>query len=91
MALDYDSTFSLDPAAWFEALSLLKAKTGWSIIGVTMRYEGETADIDSRYGDICDRIFFTSRQAKIAFLRERGIEVDVWIEDSPHWLFQNSA
>lgn len=85
IALDYDHTFTEDPAAWCAAMHALRL-CGHEIVGVTMRYDHETHGMDPRYADACDRIFFTGRKAKQPFMAERGIIVNVWIDDNPHWI-----
>ena len=89
IAFDYDDTFTRDPDAWTAALSAMK-QAGHQIIGVTMRYPEEARGMSMRYVALCDKLFFTSRKAKWYFLQERGIKVDVWIDDSPHWIMRDA-
>ncbi len=90
IALDNDHTFTNDPDAWFEAMRAMK-NAGHTVIGVTMRYPAEASGMDKRYDDICERIYFTSRAAKQSAMAVQGVHVDVWIDDSPHWILNNAA
>ena len=38
-----------------------------------------------------DGLFFTNRQAKKDFMAERGIRIDVWIDDSPAFVLTNAS
>ena len=89
IALDYDYTFTKDPEAWFAAMHYM-ALVGHTIIGVTLRYPSEASDMDKRYDDLCDHIYFTSRVAKQSAMAVHGIHVDVWIDDSPKWILNNA-
>ncbi len=89
IALDYDDTFTKDPAAWCAAMRAMQL-CGHTIIGVTMRYPAEASGMDSRYDDICERIYFTSRAAKQSAMAVHGVHVDVWIDDNPKWILNNA-
>jgi hypothetical protein len=89
ISLDYDDTFTKDPDAWLEVANTLRA-AGHTIYGITMRYPEETVGMSKKYLDACDKIFFTSRKAKWQYLTERGLDVDVWIDDSPHYILRSA-
>lgn len=89
ISLDYDDTFTKDPVAWSLVAKVLKQQ-GHTIYGITMRRPDETHGMDRRYLDACDKILFTSRKAKYFFCWESGIHIDVWIDDSPHWIMRDS-
>jgi hypothetical protein len=90
LALDYDNTFTMDPDGWGEFCEAMRAR-GHRIYGVTMRYDHETRGISEKYRKSCDRIFFTGRRAKQTFMTERGVFIDVWIDDNPHWIMKDAA
>ena len=85
IAMDYDDTWTVDPSGWYRALKILKDR-GHKIYGVTMRYPHEASGMQSLYDEICDELIFTSRKAKRLFLFKKGIDIDVWIDDSPDWI-----
>ncbi|KKN17047.1 hypothetical protein LCGC14_0969960, partial [marine sediment metagenome] len=39
-------------------------------------------------GKLCE-VIFTSRKAKLPYLKEQGIEPDIWIDDLPMFLFRD--
>lgn len=89
IALDYDDTWTRDPDAWYAAMMAMK-QAGHTIYGVTMRYPREASGMSMRYGAVCEKIFFTSREAKWYYMQNQGIHVDVWIDDSPHFILRSA-
>lgn len=78
IAIDYDGTYSADPELWKPFIYHAKSR-GHEVTCVTMRYPHEPIEMP------CP-VFYTSRKAKaIAF------DADIWIDDSPRWLLQDSA
>jgi hypothetical protein len=97
IALDYDNTFTADPKAWTEFIHLMQ-REGHVVYCVTMRYPpehpkfgGETRDVQRALGHLVDGLFCTGRQAKEKFMLERGIKIDVWVDDTPGWILQDAA
>lgn len=90
ISLDYDGTFSLDPDRWLAFANMMR-DGGHTVYGITMRYDNETQGMDRKYLDACDKIFFTGRQGKLYYMLAKGIAVDVWIDDSPHWILQSAT
>ena len=84
IALDYDDTFSKDPESWIKFCKDFQAK-GHTIYGVTFRYNDgpEFDNIDTRFLEACDEVYFTSRQPKARYMFDRGLVVHVWIDDCP--------
>lgn len=78
IALDYDNTYTVDPKLWNRFIHDAEAN-GHVVKIVTMRYPHE-AIINAP----CD-VIYTSRQAKA-----KTFKADVWIDDSPHWIFQDA-
>ena len=89
IALDYDETYTLDPEFWDAMISKAFSK-GHSVICATMRYESKGADVVLALGNKVEKIIFTGRKAKHKFVQEARYYPSVWIDDSPHWLFQDS-
>ena len=77
IALDYDKTYTEDPALW-ERFIKDAERSGHSVTIVTMRRPDETLTVDHP-------IVYTSRQAKSKYFK-----ADVWIDDSPHWVYQDA-
>lgn len=78
IALDYDGTYTADPGL-FDSFIKMAHERGHEVICVTMRYPEESIQMP------CS-IVYTSRKAKaVAFA------ADLWIDDSPHWLLNDSG
>lgn len=82
VAVDYDDTISHHDSAW---LNILKAfeLTGYRVIIVTYRRGDccpEDLDFLVKKGY---KVYFTWQRSKRQFMLERGIKVDIWVDDSP--------
>lgn len=88
IALDYDGTVTTDPDLWTDFLRRASARNHRVAI-VTMRSPDEP--VDNPLIALAWRVIYTSRQAKQAFVRSRGIRVDIWIDDQPHYIFEDAA
>ncbi len=78
IALDYDDTYTKDPAFWNEFKKMSK-DFGHTVFIVTKRGDSNKGAISLDGWNI----FHTNRQAKFVHCEENGIEVDIWIDDSP--------
>jgi len=90
IALDFDATYTLDPRMWEEFISL-SVQHGHTIILATYRHEVHDAHplIDELKKII--PVYFTDGKAKKPFLEALGIVVDVWIDDRPMTIVEDSA
>lgn len=79
IALDYDGTYTEDSELWDQFIKLAEAR-GHQVTCVTMRHLHEPVPSSMP----CD-VIYTSRKAKA-----KAVEMDVWIDDSPHWLVMDS-
>jgi hypothetical protein len=78
IALDYDKTYTADPALW-DAFIQLAQNRKHTIKIVTMRYPLETIE-----NAPCE-VIYTSRKAKAAV-----VNADIWIDDRPQWIYEDS-
>jgi hypothetical protein len=78
IALDYDKTYTADPELWNRFVQDAQF-SGHTVKIVTMRYPHETISSPP-----CD-VVYTSRAAK-----SKTIKADIWIDDSPQWIFQDA-
>ena len=78
IALDYDKTYTADPALWDDFIQSAKDR-GHTVKIVTMRRPDEVIE----YAPV--DVIYTSRKAKAAV-----VNADIWIDDSPAWIFQDS-
>ena len=83
IAIDYDDTFTLDPVAWFSVVCVLQAH-GHRVVCVTARRNviERRQEVEQAMPAGVD-VFCVFDQPKRSAMRERGISVDVWIDDRP--------
>lgn len=88
IALDFDKTYTEDPLFWTEFIKAAKSRNH-NVWIVTARYADDDAEVNPvvelmrNHNTVCDGVYFTSRKAKKPFMKEQGIIIDVWIDDSP--------
>ncbi len=87
ICVDYDGTFTAVPELLTQFIIAAK-KDGHRVICATMRYPFEGKELTESIGKLCE-VIYTSRQAKLPFLKELGIEPNIWLDNEPHFLFQN--
>ncbi len=80
IALDYDKTYTEDPTLWDAFVAMAQAR-GHEVHIVTMRHDNAQEALIGMPVEV----IYTGRQAKISVHR-----ADVWIDDSPHWILQDS-
>ena len=88
ICLDYDNTYTLDPRLWMHFIKSA-IRRGHEVICCTMRYKYEAAGMCPELTSTI-HVFYSGRLAKKPFLSKVGIEPDVWIDDSPHWIVQDA-
>lgn len=79
IALDYDDTYTLNPAFWREFIQNAK-KHGITVYCVTWRHDGDP--VDRTLSELV-QVFYTDIKAKRQFMEKQNIYVDVWIDDNP--------
>lgn len=83
IGLDYDDTYTRDPIAWDSFIQLMKQR-GHYVYIVTWRDADEAREVfEEMLGSDIDGIYATDRKAKAKFMFDRGICIDVWIDDNP--------
>lgn len=83
IALDWDGTFTADPILWVSFISQAR-RNGHQVYIVTMRHPDEAVRLPS--DTQVDGIYYTGRQAKLRFVEERGLKIDIWIDDRPDFI-----
>lgn len=86
IAIDYDDTYTADVKLWAtfirSALDL-----GHRVYCVTARRVDEESldqiNTSFRHWDCMIPVIFTSMGSKLAAMKRRNIEVDIWIDDNP--------
>lgn len=90
IALDYDGTYTEHPELWDDFIKTAKF-LGHRVICCTMRHETtEGREVKDALGDKVERIVFTGRVSKATALLAIGLKPNIWIDDSPHWIFQDA-
>lgn len=84
IALDFDNTYTRDPAMWNDFIDLCQ-HAGHKVYCVTMRYDkpNDSREVREALGNRVDAIYFTERSAKQQFMQSKGIAIDIWIDDCP--------
>jgi hypothetical protein len=90
IALDYDGTYTADPDLWLLFITQAKQR-GHQVMVVTMRNEFEKESVLRDLQGKVDRIILTDRKAKLPYMQKLGLSPDIWIDDQPHWLFEDAA
>jgi hypothetical protein len=83
IGLDYDDTFTRDPIGWTAVVKLLVSR-GHTVMIVTWRDEDEAVEVtcEMNYWQVpVDGIYATDRKAKEKFMYDKGIRIDVWVDD----------
>jgi len=84
IALDYDNTFTLDPDFWHDFIKKAQEKNHEVLI-VTSRWPAKEAHvceiITNTFPELT--IHFTCKRPKKQVMKELGITINVWIDDSP--------
>lgn len=82
VAVDFDETISDNPAAWLMVMKTLE-QCGYIVYVVTWRFP-DTAPEELQFLVAKGyKIFYTGLQAKKPFMRKRGIDVAIWVDDNP--------
>jgi hypothetical protein len=81
LGLDYDGTVTEEPIGFLNFTETMR-KLGHKVYIVTMRYESECVEIVKHWGKFVDGIHATGRQAKSDFMKNLGIDIHVWIDDT---------
>lgn len=86
IAIDFDDTLTADPELWRRFIEQAKA-FGHRVICITARREtddnvDEIEDWMVMHGTVLP-VYFTSLQSKVQFAEDRGLKVDIWIDDNP--------
>lgn len=90
IAIDYDHTFTTDIVLWLMIYRML-TRRGHDVLIATMRHEHEKKSMDARVVAAVPQIIFTGRRAKKYALAALGIHPDIWVDDTPEFLFINAA
>lgn len=88
LALDFDETYTKAPSFWDDFTAMARDQ-GHEVIMATYRHP--VADWHPLMEDIDMEIYFTDGKAKKPFLAERDVHPDIWIDDRPLTVVEDSA
>ncbi|MFY0656356.1 MAG: hypothetical protein JXR12_06370 [Neptunomonas phycophila] len=86
VALDFDDTYTKDPATWQKLVSTMK-EAGWDVRIVTFRDDVggyNNHDIKAAASVMDLPIIFTAGKQKSVFCRKVGFVPSFWIDDLPY-------
>ena len=84
IAIDYDDTFTACPEIWARFIQSVKKAKHRIIMVTARRYTDENIDLINTQLDHWDcqmQIVCTNLGPKMRACEERGIKVDIWIDD----------
>lgn len=87
-SFDFDNTITRDPVGTLKMMKFLE-KRGHTVYVCTARHaDVHPEDLDF-LRELGYKVFTTGLKAKRPYMRAQGIEVDVWIDDSPGSVYQD--
>jgi hypothetical protein len=89
ISLDYDNTYTRDPDSWDLFIKYFQSR-GHTIYCVTARSNMQAMDVLNTIGELIGdkNCYFTNMQAKQKYMYDKGISIDVWIDDSPFFIVE---
>ena len=81
-SFDFDNTISRDPKGFLAIMEALEMR-GHICYVVTARPSDLYPEDLQFLKDKGYRVFFTELKAKRKYMQDQGIEIDVWVDDSP--------
>lgn len=89
IALDYDDTYTADPELW-DDFCRMASDRGHHVYVVTCRPEKLSPLKEDLYVPMySEDVFCTNHKAKRPFMEEEGINIDIWIDDSPEYIVED--
>lgn len=90
VSIDFDRTFAADPVMWGE-FARQSAATGNTVVMVSRRpdtpkNQDEIAATLGDYREAFSQVLLVGDRLKDEAAREAGVEVDVWVDDSPQFV-----
>lgn len=88
IALDFDATASTNIPFWQNFVKMATG-AGYDVYMVTARSPDHLEEPKMHFGDIVKEIIATSHKAKLPFCQNRGLRIDIFIDDSPWNVYLN--
>lgn len=87
-SFDFDNTITRDPVGMLAMMEFLE-KRGHTVYVVTARHADVAPEDLDFLRDKGYKVFTTGLRAKRKYMLEQGIEIDVWVDDSPGAVYQD--
>lgn len=91
IALDFDETYNTVPDMYDEIINVFQS-WGYKVILATYRHK--TIDYDPLFGRLEAQrvsVYCTDGKAKKKYMEDLGINVNIWIDDNPRSVLEDSA
>lgn len=90
ISLDYDLTYTLDPESWNKFIDLM-TDAGHKVYCFTLRYPSEMTLVYHSIGEKIEpkNCIPCSRESKYEKAKTLDINIDVWIDDNPQYVYEN--
>jgi hypothetical protein len=88
IALDYDETASTNIQFWKNFVVMAHSQN-YDVYIVTARYENNIEEIKRHFDGVVRGIIATGHLAKKQFCLDMGLEIDIFIDDSPWTVYLN--
>lgn len=89
IAIDFDDTFTADPELWAGFIKSCIDRNHWVYCVTSRRNTDENINIITKaFNDqgLNVLIVFCNLKSKVKTMEDRGIKVNIWIDDAPHAL-----
>lgn len=83
--IDYDNTYTADVEMWKNVIPLMKL-WGHNLYLVTSRDMDTPVEMAQDFVDWGIPIIYCAYRAKKEVCQEQGIDINIWIDDDPHYI-----
>ena len=91
VGIGFDETITLAPDMWLNIMATLE-KNGFNVYVVTWRHSHEWPEDLQFLVDKGYKIFYTGRLNKRKYMANKGLPIDIMIDDSPEaWCFSKDS
>lgn len=91
IAIDFDDTLTVDPELWAAFIAIARVKRHRLIVVTCRRDTEENRELVSDWlqeNGLDIGVHFTSLGSKLDYMKKRGLEVDIWIDDDPRCVIE---
>jgi hypothetical protein len=85
IALDYDKTYTADPDMWRHIIAVMRGMSHEVMI-VTSRDPNDLVEDRDWFEKYTIPVIYCDYWAKRQVCEQRGISIDIWIDDNPYFI-----